>query len=100
MRQRFLNAISGDCEPLSGYLRDRLDWSAGLMVDEDTRVAAALRARAARIRAAAQALADRAGELPPSDQQGFLRLQAGMLSEGAARLDDQALEIEPVAGRG
>jgi hypothetical protein len=70
------------------------------MVDEDARAAAALRARAARIRDAARALAARAGDMPQDDQAGFLRLQAGMLSEGAARLDDQALAIEPAVGRG
>lgn len=68
------------------------------MVKEDARKAAELRAGAARVRSAADALKDRADALPRSFQRRLLKLQAGILREGAANLDDKALEIEPARG--
>ena len=68
------------------------------MIEDDTRKAAELRASAARVRGAADALKTRADTLPRSFQRRLLKLQAGILREGAADLDDKALEIEPARG--
>lgn len=66
--------------------------------DDDVRKARALRAGAVRVRGAAEALADRADALPRSLQRRLLKLQAGILRDGAADLDDKALALEPARG--
>lgn len=69
------------------------------MVDDKQAAAAALRQRAARVRAAAEALSERVRASPPSPQEDLLRIQAAILNDGAAELEDQALIIEPAKGR-
>jgi hypothetical protein len=68
------------------------------LTKDPAKLAAELRAGAVRVRGAADALDGRAAELPRSMQRRLLRLQAGILKEGAATLDDRALEVEPVKG--
>jgi hypothetical protein len=65
---------------------------------DPAKIAAELRAGAIRVRGAAEALNGRAEKLPRSMQRRLLRLQAGILKEGADTLDDRALEIEPAKG--
>jgi len=69
-----------------------------MTADDDLRKAAALRVGAARVRGAAAALSDRADALPRSLQRRLLKLQAGILRDGAADLDDKALALEPAQG--
>jgi len=68
------------------------------MTDDPTKTAAQLRAGAARLRNASKALEGRANELPRSFQRRLLKLQAGILREGAATVDDRALEVDPAQG--
>jgi hypothetical protein len=65
------------------------------MSDEDSHLAKVLRERAARVRAAGEALERGAAT---SDQERLLRLQARILLDGAAQLEDEALAAEPVGG--
>ena len=66
-----------------------------MSIADDARKAADLRARAARVRALSAQLA---AAVPTSDQGRYLALQAEMLRAGAARIEDEALAVEPAAG--
>ena len=69
------------------------------MNTDDPERAKAMRAGAERVRRAADVLRGRADELTGSTMGRLLELQAGILNEGAADLDDRALAVEPVKGR-
>lgn len=66
---------------------------------EDAAKARELRAGALRVRGAADALSRRAEQLGRSTMRRLLRLQAGILREGAATLEERALEVDPAKGR-
>ena len=68
------------------------------MSDDKTKLAALLRDRAARVRAAAEDLARGADASARPDQEPLLRIQARILRDGAARLEDEALAVQPVSG--
>jgi hypothetical protein len=66
---------------------------------EDADAARKLRVAAVRVRSAADALRDRADQLDRSTMRRLLKLQAGILQEGAATLEQRALAVDPVKGR-
>ncbi|HEX4179631.1 MAG TPA: hypothetical protein VHY32_02460 [Caulobacteraceae bacterium] len=69
------------------------------MKDEDAKAAKRLRDGALRVRGAAEALGDRASQLNDSMMAHLLRLQAGILRDGAEVLDKRALAVDPPKGR-
>ena len=69
------------------------------MTTDDPERAKAMRAGAQRVRKAADTLLSRADQLTGSTMGRLLELQAGILNEGAAVLDDRALAVEPAKGR-
>jgi hypothetical protein len=66
---------------------------------EDADAARKLREAAVRIRGAATALRGRADEMDRSTMRRLLKLQAGILQEGAMTLDERALAVDPPRGR-
>jgi hypothetical protein len=65
---------------------------------EDAKAARRLRAGAMRVRGAAEALGSRAEQLSGSIMGHLLRLQAGILQEGAGELEERALAVDPPQG--
>jgi len=68
------------------------------MTEEDAKTAKRLRDGAGRVRGAARALGARAEQLSGSTMGRLLRLQAGILSESAEELEEQALAADPPQG--
>jgi hypothetical protein len=65
---------------------------------DDAAKAAGLRSRAREIRDQAKRAQARAAKMPPGLQRDMLAAQAGMLSDGAAQLETQALALDPAMG--
>ena len=68
------------------------------MTDEDANAARRLRAGALRVRGAAEALGQRADQMRGSMMGHLLKLQAGILRDGAEVLDERALAVDPPKG--
>ena len=68
------------------------------MMDEDAKTAQRLREGAVRVRGAAEALRARADQLSGSIMGHLLRLQAGILRDGAGELEERALAVDPPQG--
>ncbi|HEX4184004.1 MAG TPA: hypothetical protein VHY34_12175 [Caulobacteraceae bacterium] len=66
---------------------------------DDAEAAKKLREAAGRVRRAADALKGRADELDRSTMRRLLKLQAGILQEGATTLEERALAVDPAKGR-
>jgi hypothetical protein len=68
------------------------------MIQEDEKTARRLRDGAHRVRGAAEALGVRADQMVGSMMGHLLKLQAGILREGAESLEERALAVDPPKG--
>ncbi len=67
-------------------------------MDDDAQRAAKLRARARSVRRQVGLMTRRAAAMPDSLERDMLKAQAGMLSDGAKAMEDDALLLDPAKG--